>query len=150
MPFWKMWRNLWRGVAEVIYWTELKHGKVCGECGHKGKLYWRKLNAGMALAVIYLFRRKRWVKYSDLERAIGPVGRDYPYLVHWGLIKYNKHRLGYWRITAKGRRFAQGFIDVPRAALVFNNKLIDYDPKQITNVVLALRDKFDLWELLYR
>lgn len=47
---------------------------------------------------------------------------DYAKLRYWGLLE--QVDLGWWRLTARGRAFVRGEVEVPRTALTYNRRLI--------------------------
>lgn len=147
--------------------TNFKKGCKCPACGQTVKLYSRKINSGMALFLIGLYR----LEIRHQESMPGMVGReffsnkqvmnemnltvtslDYSVLKHFGFIEARvseagKKDSGYWRLTQQGINFTQGNIDTAKHVFLYNNKAQGYSDEK-TTIKQALGDKFDFDELM--
>jgi len=134
-----------------------KEGVICPCCGQFVKLYKRKLNSGMAIALYRIFREGEvWIAVKDFMRVNKfHNGHDWTLLRHWGLLeekpKDNNDKVsGYWRITGKGMDFVFNAIRVPKHITIFNNKFYGYDnPTDTVCFKDCIGDKFDYNELMY-
>jgi hypothetical protein len=122
----------------------------CRVCGQHVQLYRRKINSGMARALVRLYLHNRqnpgmWMDYRD--RSAQGESRNHPYLRFWGLIERGPEA-GFWRITDYGRDFVEDRVTVPRAVWHFNNTAYGFTAEQ-TTIRRALGDHFDLDELLF-
>lgn len=140
--------------------AQLKPGMApinCPVCGQKVKLYRRKLNSGMARALIRLYLHERHHPGTSMDyrnwNARGEA-REHSLMRFWHLIEPDPDRVGYWRITDVGLRFidlSRGAVAhpprLPRAIWHFNNRCYGYTVEE-TTLRRALGDKFDLDELL--
>ena len=134
----------------------LLEGGTCPCCDQQYRMYKRKLNTGMAHALILIYRawqeaggKDYWIDIKDIDVR----GGDYGKLTHWGLLQRRSDMesgLGYsghWRPTARGVAFVQGSTPVAAYALLYNNELTDLTgvPVYITDV---LGDKLNYKELM--
>jgi hypothetical protein len=136
-----------------------KHVK-CPCCDRKVKIYRRKLNAGMALLMLWAYRyteNKRpaggWIHVSKvlLKGKVNAVAQEYSKLRFWGLLEpadEGSSASGYWRVTEAGSRFARGETRIPRHAIVYDNNLLELDNSELASIRGALGDKFDFDELM--
>jgi hypothetical protein len=133
-----------------------RDGAVCPCCDRFAKVYKRKLNTGMLKALVRLYA----VCASEAARAtegfvkIGrggafkTAGGDYAKLHWWGLIEPlanatredGSTRVGFWRITERGRRFVEGKLAVP--AYVY-----EYDGTPVAPPAGAAVDEKRIFEL---
>jgi len=110
--------------------------------------------------MVQLYRRDGGYEYVDLppilDRMKGtPHQGGYGTIAHhWGLIEQmpgeredGSKRVGWWRLTDRGRAFVRGEITVPKKALIYNNKLFGFEGRQIT-ISDALREPFDYRRLM--
>lgn len=135
-------------------------GYDCPLCGDSTRFYHRKINSGMARALFELWSLtelnedpdKVWWHHAEFDRF---GSRETHKLVHWGLVKEkpkptereDKRTSGFWRITEKGREFAQNRAKVRKIAVLFNNTLERYDGPEIT-INDAFGEKFRFDELM--
>lgn len=147
--------------ARRFFFEKLREGAVCPCCERFGKVYRRKLNSGMALTVVKMFRNARdpggWIHMVAVGN-FGLPSRDYGTLQHWSLTESSidvkedgNPDAGYWRLTEKGRAFARNEISVPKYVYLYNDKPIESDEPEAalrTTIVEALGGRFDYDELM--
>lgn len=141
-------------LVEAREWLRdrIDHGAHCPCCGQLAKVYRRKINAGMAVALIRLCIASRGDAFVHLP-PIDPSHGDAAKMVHWGLIEEelttrpDGGRAGYWRPTPRGRRWAHNRSTVPKFAVIYDGGCHRLDPAESWSVVDALAKRFDLDEL---
>lgn len=141
--------------------ARLDDGVECPCCGLFAKRYRRKLHAGMAVALIAIYRTAAAGQFLDgwmhvtkelLRRGVNPYASEYSKLEFWGFVepkpgqKKGSNEAGYWRITEAGRLFVEGRAVAPRVVLVYANRVVEY--LGTTTVREALGDKFSYEELM--
>lgn len=132
-----------------------KNGVNCPCCGQLVKLYTRKLNSGMAMALIHIYKQGDWVDVKDyLRKNSLKNNHDWTLLRYWGLIEEfkgkvdpNKKNNGVWRITQKGVSFIENKIKLKSHIIIYNNKLTGYSDTY-THIKKALGSKFNYNELM--
>ncbi len=134
-------------------------GGRCPCCNQFVKVYRRKLNSGMAKALIkfYLFEcqgeRGRWIHWREASGHIEQFCAEYSKLAYWGLlepmphIEGEKKSSGMWRVTEAGRDWVNVETRVPSHALIYDGKLIRLEGEGIT-IITVLSNKFDYFELM--
>jgi predicted transcriptional regulator len=105
-------------------------GVSCPCCNQFVKLYKRKLNSGMAMALIHIYKQGNWINVKDYMRKNSlPNNHDWTLLRYWGLIEEStkteegKKTNGVWRITQKGVKFIEKKINVQIIDNVWKLKL---------------------------
>ena len=134
--------------------AHLVEGTVCPVCDQHAQQYRRKLNSGMALALVTMYQRagRNWCHKPTVLAGVGSSARDESLLRFWGLIE-ERHktqpqgRTGWWRVTAKGEQFIAGHITVPRYVWVYAGTFLGFDGDQIT-LADAAGSRFSLADLL--
>jgi hypothetical protein len=150
-------------MAKEIVRDGRKDGIICPCCDQFAKIYNRKLNSGMALALILMYREysrtaEQWVHVEELFRKKGfKCSHDWALLRFWGLIESyepdsdslpERKTNGKWSITYKGRIFvADKTTKVPERILLYANHFIKYEGEYI-NIEKALTNKFSYSELM--
>lgn len=129
-------------------------GVTCPCCEQFVKLYKRKLNSGMALTLIRIYRHSQgWVPVKEfLRQNKWHNGHDWTLLRFWGLLEEKQHAKGenssgYWRITAKGISFVLNHITVPKRMLMYNQSCYGFEGGE-TSISEALGNKFNYQELM--
>lgn len=146
------------GEAKAYLTTEAQAGGVaCPCCTQLVKVYRRALNAGMAYALVAMYKAHGlgWQQKTETLRGVGAAARDESLLRYWGLLQEDLRlredggRAGWWRVTEAGREFVLGRTRVPKHAVVFDARLIRLDDTdgQIT-IREALSKKFSWAELM--
>lgn len=136
-------------------------GADCPCCGQFVKLYKRRITSSMALALILLYGEDKkhpgeWIHVANflnivpnLPAAVRNTG-DVAKFTFWGLVEKmegkredGNKRNGFHRITQKGRWFVEGRMQVPKFALLFDNRLYGLDESKQISIHDALRNRFD-------
>jgi hypothetical protein len=158
-----------RAAFEAGVWND---GIVCPCCDRWGKGYKRKLNAGMARALIVFYRitvqltpEDGWInvtvhdlpglpRLSDALR-LNLQHWEYTKLSFWGLIEArpnqdpNRDRdgSGIWRLTSLGVDFVRSRVSVPRHVFVLDNTARGFSDERI-EIGAAWGDGFNFDELM--
>lgn len=133
----------------------------CPCCQRLVKIYKRRFNSGMALALVYIYREYMHVRsggsdaWVHVERLLrdkkAPTGTrgDFHKLRYFGLIEQaegmradGSPRNGYWRITTKGILFVEERVKVPTYAIFYNQEMLALDGPDI-GIRQALGTKFN-------
>lgn len=130
-------------------------GTDCPCCGQHVKLYKRKLNSGMVMALIHIYKQGDWINVKDYMRKNSlPNNHDWTLLRYWGLIEESNEKVeegkkknGVWRITEKGVKFIEKKIKLNSHILIYNNKFTGYSDTT-TDIEKALGSKFNFTELM--
>lgn len=131
----------------------LEKGAACPLCGQHAKLYKRKINAGMAhaLIVMWLHADTEWFYLPSITSRW--QGRDEAGLRYWGLIEESTEkrddggRAGWWRVTDKGIAFLKNQLNVPTYALVYNGRGFGFEGDAVS-IRDALGTKFNYEDLM--
>ncbi len=135
-------------------------GVKCPCCGQFVKLYHRKINSGMAVELITLYKLSKvnensFNEYFHHSKFATVSGGEISKLEYWGLV-YQKAKTtedtkaktsGFWKITDKGIDFVRNKIEVPEQVSIFDARLYGFSEK-MTNIVKSLGSKFDYNELM--
>ena len=146
--------------AKLYLRDNFDKGVDCPCCGQKVKLYKRKVNSGMVIFLIGLYRladknkRKNYFRNTDVmkEMNLSATSLDYSVMKHFGLIMEmtnednTKKSSGYWGITSKGFSFISGQ-KIQKHVLIYNNKKQGFSD-ETTTIKDALGDKFNFDELM--
>lgn len=142
-----------------------KDGAICPCCTQIVKLYKFKLRSSMAICLILMdkyFRNHPEEEYVHMTNYLNSI--DLPGSIrnsgdnaktrYWGLTEKKEgkredgsKRVGYWKLTEKGRQFVRGEITVPQYAKLFNNKSYGLTGDEIS-IREALGTKFNYDELM--
>lgn len=135
-------------LLEAAKWLEdnKREGVICPCCDQVAKIYRRKLNSGMCRSMIDMWRLRR-IDWVNVTREISSRSREEGKLGWWGLGEAHETR-GYHRLTIRGSAFVKNRLRVPKHALVYNDKLLELDDTETTNIIEALGDHFDYEELM--
>jgi len=141
-------------LAEARAWLrEVVHeGAICPCCTQLAKVYRRKLNAGMAVSLIRMWRAAGY-GWLHIPTSIPARSREEGKLRYWGLAeeagekREDGGRAGWWRVTEEGAIFVNGESRVPKYALVYDDRCLGLrgDP---VSIVECLGSKFDYHELM--
>lgn len=130
----------------------VEEGVDCPACTQHVKLYKRKVNSGMAVSLIKLYRAAG-LGWQHIATTLENRHADEAKLRYWGLMEEGDERredggrAGWWRVTEKGRDFVLGHITVPKYARVFDARLFRLEGEEV-GIREALGDKFDYNELM--
>lgn len=136
-------------------------GCKCPTCGQNVKLYKRKLNSGMILFLIGLYRLtiktpgRIYFQNKEImsEMNINTSSLDYSVLRHFKLIKESenkdnkKRNSGYWMLLDLGFQFVKNNIEIPTHVLIYNNTFQGYSDSKST-ITKSLGEKFNYQELI--
>lgn len=151
-------------VAQRYVEERCEEGVRCPCCGQYVKVYRRKINSTMARALLYIYKyfehpdANEWLHVADylvkVKKDSTIAGGDASKLRLWGLIEPlpskrqdGSNRVGYYRITDLGKKFAEGKVKVSSAVYVYNQQVMGYD-EQTVNIEQALGSKFNYAELM--
>jgi len=149
-----------------------RDGAKCACCDQHVQLYRRPITGTMALILWFLHQYDNanpgaYVHVRELietrmqtlpkRQQAASAGGDWCKLRHWGFIEPQPGvrddgsvRNGYWRITADGKRFADGFIDAPSHAFEYNGAGCGLDGRVRVTFKDALGKKFNFNEIVGR
>lgn len=137
---------------------QFKTGKAvkCPCCDQTVKRYKRKLNSGMAITLIRIYkhhnRSQVYVK-EFLRKNKMPNNHDWTLLKHWGLLEEvantnpEKKNSGVWKITDLGIHFIANRTLVPSHLYFYNSEKIG-KTNTTTSIIKALGNKFNYQELM--
>jgi hypothetical protein len=130
----------------------------CECCGGGTKVYRRKLNSGMARALIALWRHRGhgWVRLASVEPGlVAQVQGDLSKLALWGLAETAetdsdaKKNSGAWRLTGAGRDFVMSRTRLPSHVFVRSpgGAVLGFEAST-TGIVESLGRHFDYQQLM--
>ncbi len=160
----KMLTNLYTKLNEAIQFVNDNKNKgcVCPCCGQIARMYKRKLNSGMAIVLLemYKYHVEKGDNYFHIENHLTKhsihSGHDWALLVNWDLIREmpkekdessNSKTSGMWKITNKGKLFIKNTINVPTHILMYNNMFEGFSDTQ-TSIKESLDKNFNYDELM--
>jgi len=129
----------------------IDEGERCPCCTQFAKIYKRRIHATMARELILMHHAVPADEWFHLPTVLsrGAHGGDITKLVYWELIEEDDQtredgstRAGWWRVTQKGRWFANGDTTIPRYARIYDGRLLGFTGEQVT-IRDALGTKFD-------
>lgn len=136
-------------------------GTHCPCCNQFVKVYKRKLNSGMAISLIDIYKMHlnvgiaSWLQVNKELTDIGKIAYPaYASLHYWGLLEAKNNILnpakkhsGLWKITPLGIEFVKNQTTVQKYAILYNKKLLKLDGIDI-NIKDALGSKFNYTQLM--
>jgi hypothetical protein len=140
------------GAAREWLRQRVDNGAKCPCCTQFAKVYRRKINSGMAHALIQMYRHAgtEWFYLPNITSRW--QGRDEAGLRYWLLVdelqeKREDGGRAWWRITPLGERFVMRQIRVAKYARIYDGRCLSLtgEPVSITD---ALGDRFDYNELM--
>lgn len=138
----------------------VREGAHCPCCGQRAQVYRRVLNAGMARALVLMWKETKRQMSLGVPRADALVdikridvrGGDYAKLAYWRLIESiddeEKMHQGWWKVTLAGEDFVERHTMVPAAVYVYDGRVLDEQDVAKVSIRMALGKKFDLFELM--
>ena len=144
-------------------------GAVCPCCDQFSKQYARPFTKSMAYVLLLVARyyrthsAKEWLHIPSFiaEMAAGTPRRaaavrgDWAKMVHWGLLEQKSGvrtdlspRLGYYRLTDRGRKFALRKLMVPSHVLIYNKQKLPYPAPRMITIDDALKKAFSYAEIM--
>lgn len=149
--------------AKLFLRKNWEKGVVCPCCNHFVKRYKYAFHNGMARALIYLYQATNngigsdndgYINVNPYFVSIGVKFFGYhPKLEHWRMIERmpntdtTKPWSGYWRITERGKQFADGNLKVAKHVYLYNKDALGFSDELI-DIRDALGKKFDYDELM--
>lgn len=130
----------------------VNEGHRCPCCTQFAKVYKRKLNSGMAVSLIRMWKTAG-LDWQHVPTTIGGKSREEGKLRYWGLVeeettlREDGGRAGYWRVTPRGRDFIHTVIVVEKYALVYDGRCLGLIDGPI-GIRACLGSKFDYAELM--
>lgn len=151
--------------AKKLLRANWETGVDCPCCGQFVKRYRRKLNSGMCVFLIELYRRSMrdqelpewppWIQATTVDALL--FNRDYSKLKYWGLIEPkptnreeglpDKSSAGLWRITKLGIEFVRRHVKVKKYVFLYNQRYFGQDGEEV-DIVESLGSKFNYVELM--
>jgi hypothetical protein len=134
-------------------------GCICPCCGKVAKVYKRKLNSGMCIELITLYKltkRSATNTFFHHTKFAKVTGGEISKLVNWGLVVEktkddeditNDRISGYWKITKKGINFVENRITVKSHVYLYNNELLGFSSLN-ANIIDCLGKKFSYHKLM--
>jgi len=147
------------GQAKAHLRDNIKKGINCPCCGQYVKMYTRKVTSAMAYGLILLVKSKsedyfHIENYLKEQNCPSSVRGDISKLRYFKLIKKlegirddGSKRVGYYKVTERGKDFVRGLITVPESVMIFNKKTYGFSENHI-NIHQALKNKFNYNELM--
>jgi len=127
-----------------IFEEQKKDGCTCPLCGQYAKVYRRKLNSTMAVMLVKLYKHHKANSFAEFYHiseflGSGNTGGDFSKLRYWNLVEphenedESKKTSGMWKLTWKGRMFAEGACGIPSHVDLYNGELLGFsgDPVYI-------------------
>jgi len=150
--------------AKAFVQTNLRDGVTCPCCGQLCKIYKRKLNSTMALALVLIYQFFKTHKHADwlhvaaflvkVKHDSSIAGGDVVKLRYWGLLERaagerpdGSDRIGRYKITDLGKQFVEGRVAVASHVLLYNQSLLGTATELIT-IKDALGQRFKYDELM--
>lgn len=134
----------------------LPDGSTCPVCDQFAKRYRRKVNAGIARALIVMYQAggTDWIHKPTVLSGLGAAARDESIARYWGLTEEETEirrddggRAGWWRVTRAGEAWIYGESTIPKYALIYNGECLGHEGSRVT-IVDALGQKFSYRELM--
>jgi hypothetical protein len=143
--------------ARDAFEAELGKGTECPCCGRFGKEYRRKLNSGMALTLIRIYKsqQREWIHVKEYLRMHEyKNSHDWTLLKYWGLLEPKiaqrddgSDRNGFHRITQKGIDFVEAKINVQSHIFLYNSGFLGFSGNMVS-IRDALGRHFNYDELM--
>lgn len=142
----------------VFSFPDADKGYKCSCCGQFVKTYHRKLNSSMAAVLLLIYRSGKRNMFH-VENWLKEIGRselraDFHKLRFWKFLEPSlliredgSSRYGQYKITSLGILFCEEKVTAKEKAVVFNNKLLNLEGKEI-KIKEALGSKFNYNELM--
>lgn len=142
------------GEARVLLRGLVDEGHACPCCTQLAKVYRRKLNAGMAVSLIRMYRIQGEREWIHLPTEIGARSREEGKLRYWGLVeemtepREDGGRAGWWRVTDRGGMFVREEIVVLSHAKIYDGRCLALTGARVS-ILDCLGAKFNYAELMY-
>jgi hypothetical protein len=140
-------------------------GSMCPCCDRMGRLNKYTLNSSMVAALLWMSRTVTlddgWVKMGKKAPAWILASKAFSTMKFWGFVEpapkmdiFERNAIGmktktsgHWRVTAKGYEFLKGQLQVPSAAIVYNDELFGWVDESV-NFFQAISKQFDYNEMM--
>jgi hypothetical protein len=125
-------------------------GAICPCCDRHGKVYRIRLHQTFALALRWIYLNgdeEGWVNVQTKGPRFILKSKNYGMLTHWGLIESFANRSGIWRITPKGKAFANGQIMLPASIFIYDNNLFGFSEEE-TSYRGCFKETFNFDEMM--
>ncbi len=150
--------------AKAFVQTNLRDGVTCPCCGQLCKIYKRKINSTMELALVLIYQffkthpRADWLHVAaflvKVKHDSSIAGGDVVKLRYWGLLERaagdrpdGSDRIGRYKITDLGKQFVEGKVAVPQYVYLYNQLLLRLS-EEMTTIKDALGQRFQYDELM--
>lgn len=142
--------------AQAWLRNRVNEGERCPCCNQFAKVYRRKINSGMARALVAMYRYAGtdWLHKPTALSGLGAAARDESLLRYWSLIEEATEprddggRAGWWRVTPHGEQFLLGHATVPKYVFVYDGRLLSLDQSERVSIHDALGDRFNYGDLM--
>jgi len=154
--------------AKNIMRPKLKKGTTCLCCGQRAQVYARSITSSMVHGLIHIYLADEAHKdargyihlenfFKDLIGVPSSIRGDLPKLRFWGFLEVDTDREkddgnpnnGYYRITQDGKLFVLGHLECRQKALIYNNKLLKFDPEsKLVRIKDCVKNKFNYEKLI--
>lgn len=152
-------------MAKAWLRAQVNDGAHCPCCTQFAKVYKRKLNSSMAYVLVLVDRYpgSDWLHVpsyinSQVSHAgvAAAVRGDWAKLTHWGLLEEQPNqeradgssRVGYYKITERGRLFVQCQLRVDRHIWLYDGRPLSRPGGPTVSIIEALGDRFNYAELM--
>jgi hypothetical protein len=133
----------------------LEEGTRCPVCDQHAQVYRRSIHAGMARALVLMYREHgtEWQDKTETLKGIGSAARDESLLRYWLLLEEHPGpredggRAGWWRVTSLGKAFVVAGLRVQKYALVYNGSCLGFEGDRVS-IHHCLGKRFNLARLL--
>ncbi len=139
-------------AARDVLRTLVYEGHNCPLCTQMAKVYKRRINSGMAVSIIKMYR-STGLGWQHVPTTVGARSREEGKLRYWGLVEEESGkredggRAGWWRVTPRGEAYVQHKLALPTYALVYNSRCLGHEGKELY-ITAALGKKFNYNELM--
>ena len=153
-----------KSLAEARAWLHRHRdqGVICPCCDQFVKRYARPFTRSMAYVLLILARyyrkhsTKEWLHVPSFiaeqtasnPRRAAAVRGDWAKMVHWGLIEKKTSGRGLYRLTDRGRQFAQRTLKIPSHVFIFNKEKLPFPAPRLISINDALRHAFNYAEIM--
>lgn len=152
--------SLFDSLQRDEFWKRMKDGEKgdCPCCRRHAQIYKRRLHYTIAWQLITLYKLNGYADWINAVHLLMPgmhSTSDFPTARYWKLIERRplgtgddgKKTSGWWRLTASGMGFVLGSATITKVALVFDDKVLDFEGEEIT-IRDALAGRFDYSALM--
>lgn len=151
------------GEARQFLIENGEKGTICPCCERIVKIYHRSITSAMAYGIVLIYRyfknhpNAEWLHIEDYFKTLdipSSIRGDVAKLKYWELLEGKKglredgsKRNGYYRMTEKGKMFAQNQLQVPKYMIMANRKCLGFSD-ELTYINACFGRKFNYDELM--